>query len=197
MGAGKRADPKDRRELAARMADVTSGELRGPALERALREILRADPTNPQANVRLGYVLLDARRCADAARHFTLAIDARLPGADAYLGQAACELAENHIAAARQALVAAASVEPDNPVVDANLGLLLSDHGDPIGGIPYLRRSLTIDPDLHQARFGLAIAYARTDRRTDAAREAEELLRRLPRDAPQRPEVERLLATLR
>ena len=195
--AGARADPKDRRELAARIAAVASGELRGAELERALLEILRADPTNPQANVRLGYVLLDSGRCADAARHFTRAIDAHLPTADAYLGRAACELAANHIALARQALVAAEAIEPGNPVVDANLGLLLSDHGDPASGIAYLQRSLAIDPDLHQARFGLAIAYARTARRQDAAREAQELLRRLPRDAPQRPEVERLLASLR
>ena len=51
--------------------------------------------------------------------------------------------------------------------------------------------------DLHQARFGLAIAYARIGKRAEAAREAQELLRRLPVDAPQRPEVERLLAAVR
>jgi hypothetical protein len=34
-------------------------------------------------------------------------------------------------------------------------------------------------------------------RRAEAAREAEELLRRLPAGAPQRPEVERLLSAVR
>jgi arylsulfatase A-like enzyme/Flp pilus assembly protein TadD len=195
--SGGRADPKDRREIAARFASVASGELRGAALERALRQILRDDPGNPQANLRLGYVLVDAGRCADAIPRFTAAIDAHLPSADAHLGRAGCEIAAQHVAAAERTLRDAQDVEPDNPVVSANLGLLLSDSGRPAAGIPHLQRALSLDPDLHQARFGLAIAYARTGKRADASREAQELLRRLPGDAPQRPEVERLLAAVR
>jgi choline-sulfatase len=192
-----RPDPKDRREIAARFAQVASGELQGEALERALGEILRADPQNPQANMRLGYVLLNSGRCAAAIPHFTAAIAAHLPTADAHLGRAACEADAKHAAAAARTLAEAEQVEPDNPVVSANLGLLLSDNGQPAAAIPHLQRALSLDPDLHQARFGLAIAYARTDHRLEAAKEAQELLRRLPPNAPQRPEVERLLATVR
>jgi cytochrome c-type biogenesis protein CcmH/NrfG len=75
--------------------------------------------------------------------------------------------------------------------------VVLSDSGHPADAIAPLQRALTIDPDLHQARFTLAIAFARGGRRGDAAASAEELLRRLPADAPQRPEVERLLAEVR
>jgi predicted Zn-dependent protease len=130
-------------------------------------------------------------------KHFTIAIDAHLPSADAHLGRAACEASAKQIDAARRTLAAAEAVEPDNPVVSANLGLLLSDSGQPAAAIPHLQRALSLDPDLHQARFGLAIAYARTGRRADASKEAQELLRRLPPGAPQRPEVERLLAAVR
>jgi choline-sulfatase len=195
--AGSRPDPKDRRELAADLARITSGELQGAALERALRAVLRADPKNPQAHLRLGYVLLDAGHCAEAVPHFSAAIDAHLPGADAYLGRANCELAAKNPAAATRTLTAAQAAEPDNPVVSANLGLVLSDSGKPAAAIPHLQRALSRDPDLHQARFGLALAYARTKQRAQAAKEAEELLRRLPAGAPQRPEVERLLAAVR
>ncbi len=195
--AGGRADPKDRRELAARIAEVTSEELQGPALERGLRDILRLDPRNPQANLRLGYVLMNSGRCGEAMPHFTAAIDGHVPGADAHLGRAGCEVAARQTDAARRTLTAALAIDPDNPVVIANLGLLLSDTGHPADAIPHLERALAIDPDLHQARFGLAIAFARNGRRADAAREAEELLRRLPSDAPQRDEVRRLLADLR
>ena len=194
---GERPDPKDRRDIAAQFARVASGELRGPALERALRDILRADPANPQANVRLGYVLFESGRCAAAIPRFTAAITAHLPGADAHLGRAACEAAGKNVAAAERTLADAQRVDPDNPVVSANLGLLLSDGGRPAAGIPHLQRALSLDPDLHQARFGLAIAYARTAQRPEAAREAQELLRRLPENAPQRAEVERLLAAVR
>ena len=193
---GDLVDPKDRRELAARIARVASGELQGAALERALREILRDDPRNPQANVRLGHLLVSGGRCADAIPRFTAAIDGQLPGADAHLGRAACEVAAKNVGAARRTLTAAQEAEPDNPVVSANLGLLLSDSGQPALGVPHLQRALTLDPDLHQARFALAIAFARAGRRADAAKETRELLKRLPAGAPQRPEVERLLAAV-
>ena len=195
-GGGARPDPKDRRELAAQIARVTSGELHGPALERALRDILRTDPRNPQANLRLGYALLEGGRCAEAAVRFSAAIAGGVPGADAHLGRAGCEAAARNFAAAARTLAAAQAIEPDNPVISANLGLVLSDGGQPAAAIPHLQRALSLDPDLHQARFGLALAYAESGRRADAAAEARELLRRLPRDAPQRPEVERLLARL-
>jgi tetratricopeptide (TPR) repeat protein len=194
---GGRPDPKDRRALAARIAEVTSGELRGEALERALREILKEDPDNPQANVRLGYVLVGRGAYADAAPLFQTAIDAHLPSVDAHLGLAQCQTAQHQPKAAIETLGTAEAIEPDNPVVSANLGLVMSDSGSPRGAIPHLERALTLDPDLHQARFGLAIAYARTGQREQAAREASELLKRLPSDAPQRPEVERLLAAVR
>ncbi len=192
-----RPDPKDRRDIANRIARVTSGELQGAELERTLRDVLKEDPRNPQANLRLGYVLMNSGRCGEAMTRFTLAIEARLPSADAHLGRAGCEVAQKRSAAARQTLAAAQAIEPDNPVVSANLGLLLSDTGDPAAGIPHLQRALSLDPDLHQARFALALAYARTNRRSDAAKEAQELLARLPADAPQRPEVQRLLTAVK
>jgi arylsulfatase A-like enzyme/Flp pilus assembly protein TadD len=192
-----RPDPKDRRNEAARLAQVISGELEGAALQRALREILSADPDNPQANLRLGYVLLDSGRCREAAPHFQTAIAAHLPSADAHLGLAACETAARRFDAAARLLRAAELVEPGNPVVMANLGLVLSDGGRPAEAVAPLQRALTLDPDLHQARFALAVAFARAGRRAEAAATAQELLRRLPRDATQRAEVERLIKELK
>lgn len=195
-GAG-RPDPKDRRALAARIGQVVSGELQGPPLERALRAILKDDPTNPQAHLRLGYVLFESNRCAEATGHFTKAIAERVPSVDAHLGLAGCEAAGRRFEAAAATLRQAESIEPDNPVVIANLGLVLSDSGHPDQALVSLQRALTLDPDLHQARFALALAFARTGRRTEALQQAQELLRRLPQDAPQRAEVERLVNTLK
>ena len=193
-GPGSRPDPKDRRQLAARIAMVTSGELQGAELEKALRAILAEDPRNPQANLRLGYALADDNRCPAAMKHFAIAIAERLPSADAHLGLALCQASARRFDLAAETLREAETVEPDNPVVVANLGTVLSDGGKPADAIKPLQRALTLDPDFHQARFNLAIAFARAGQRAAAAREARELLRRLPRDAPQRAEVERLLA---
>jgi choline-sulfatase len=192
-----RIDPKDRRELAADIARVMSGEFSGTSLEAALRRILAADPANPQANLRLGFVLQESSRCPEALRHFRAAIDGGLPGADPRLGLAACHVAGKRFDAAEAALRDADRAEPDNPVVLANLGIVASDSGHPARGITALERAISLDPDFHQARFNLALAFARAGRRADAARQAEELLRRLPVTAPQRAEVARLLAAVR
>ena len=59
--------------------------------------------------------------------------------------------------------------------------------------IQSLSAALAADPGLHEARFNLALAYAKAGRRAEAAATARELLARLPPNAPQRTEVERLL----
>ena len=192
-----RPDPKDRKAMAARIAQVTSGELHGAGLEGLLREILAEEPGNPLANLRLGYVFVESGRCADAMPRFRKAIEARYPSADAHLGLAGCQAARGEANAAAATLRAADVVEPGNPVVLANLGLMLSDAGRPGEAIDPLQKALSVAPDLHQARFGLAIAFARAGRRAEAATEAEELLRRLPAGAPQRPEIQRLVSSLK
>lgn len=194
---GARPDPKDRKPLAARIARVASGELRGAALEDALRRILQEDPGNPQANLRLGYVLLETNRCAAAVKHFQAAIDAQLPGAEAHLGLAGCDAQARRFDASARALAAAERAEPENPVIAANLGVVLSDSGNPARSLPHFERALKVDPDFHEARFNFAVALGRLGRRPEAAAQAQELLRRLPADSPQRPEVERLLAAVR
>jgi choline-sulfatase len=191
-----RSDPKDRRELAARIAQVTSGELQGAALERTLEEILTEDPRNSQAHLRLGYVQLESNRCAGAVQHFRAAIAEHMPTADAHLGLASCQATAHKFDDAMTTLKDAERIEPQNPVVVANRGVVLSDAGRLADAIPFLQRALALDADFHQARFNLALAYARSGQRADAAREASELLRRLPAGAPQRPEVERLLAAV-
>jgi arylsulfatase A-like enzyme/cytochrome c-type biogenesis protein CcmH/NrfG len=188
-----RVDPKDRREVAARIAQVVAGELSGKALERALEGIVEADPTNGQAHLRLGYAQLANDDCAHAEREFAIAASSGIPGVDAHLGLATCLGRRNDLAAAGRALEEARRREPDNPVVTANLGILQVARGDLAGAIQSLTAALARDPDLHEARFNLALAYAKSGRRSDAASAARELLRRLPPAAPQRPEVERLL----
>jgi cytochrome c-type biogenesis protein CcmH/NrfG len=89
-------------------------------------------------------------------------------------------------------LKTAEAAEPDNPVVIANRGIVLSDGGHPIDAVPLLQRALTLDPDFDEARFNLALAHLRAGQKSEAVREAEELLRRLPPDSPQRAEVQRL-----
>jgi choline-sulfatase len=188
-----RADPKDRRQLAARIAQVTSGELSGPALVGALEGIVRDDPRNGQAHLRLAYARMQAGDCARAEPEFHAAAAAGLPSADIYLGLATCLGRRNDLAGAARALDEARRLEPDNPAVVANIGILRAAQGDQAGAIQALLAALAADPNLHEARFNLALAYARAGRRAEAAAAARDLLGRMPANAPQRPEIERLL----
>jgi choline-sulfatase len=188
-----RPDPKDRRELAARLAQVTSGELTGAALVAALEGIVREDPGNGQAHLRLGYARIQADDCARAEPELHAAAAAGLQSADVFLGLATCLGRRRDLAGAERALGEARRLEPDNPAVVANVGLLQATRGDVPAAIQSLNAALAADPDLHEARFNLALLYARSGRRAEAAAAARELLARLPANAPQRPEVDRLL----
>ena len=196
-GGGALPDPKDRRELAARIVHAVSGEVEGPALRTLLEGIVREDPGNGQVRQRLGYVLLEEGRAREAEHHFRAAIDAHVPSADPYLGLAACLGTRGATPEALAVLRRAAAVEPDNPVVLANIGIAEAAGARLDQAASALEAALAVDPDLHEARFALARVYARGGRRDAAARQADELLRRLPSGAPQRPEVERLRAALR
>ena len=188
-----RPDPKDRREAIARIAQVTSGELSGAALLAALEGIVHDDPRNGQAQLRLGYARLQAGNCKGAEPAFHAAAAAGLPGADIHLGLATCLGQRGDLAGAERALAEAQRIEPDNPAVIANLGLVQASKGDFPAAIQSLSAALTADPAMHEARFNLAVVYAKAGRRTEAAATARDLLARLPSNAPQRSEVERLL----
>ena len=194
---GSRPDPKDRRELAARIAHALSGEVEGPALRTLLSGIAREDPGNGQIRERLGYALLEEGRSREAEAHFRAAIQARIPSADPYLGLAVCLGRRGAAGEALAVLRQAAAVEPGNPVTLANIGIAEAARGQLEEAAAALESALALDPDLHEARFNLARVHARAGRRDEAARQADELLRRLPAGAPQRPEVERLRAALR
>ncbi len=193
---GARPDPKDRVQIAARLSEVLSGELQGAELEKALRQIVAGDPKNPQANLRLGYALLEAGRCDQAVPHLKTAIAGNVPTADAYLGLGLCQVRERRLQDAVASLTEANRIEPENPVVSANLGIVYMDLGRTREAIGALTHAIDMDPDFHEAHFNLIRAYARAGDRQAAAVHARELLKRLPANAPQRPEVERLLAAL-
>jgi cytochrome c-type biogenesis protein CcmH/NrfG len=71
--------------------------------------------------------------------------------------------------------------------------LLHASKGELSAAIASLVAALAADPSLDEARFNLAVVYAKAGQRAEAAAAARDLLARLPANAPQRPEVERLL----
>jgi arylsulfatase A-like enzyme/Flp pilus assembly protein TadD len=194
--SGSRPDPKDRRDLAARIAQVTSGELMGAALLSALEAIVRDDPRNGPAHLRLGQARAQSGQCARAVPEFQAALATGLVATDAYVGLATCLGQANDLDGAERVLTEARRIEPNNATIRANFGILYAVRGDTNRAVRELSDALRADPDLHEARFNLALVYARAGRRAEAAAAARELLSRLPPAAPQRAEVNRLLQAL-
>ena len=131
QSAMPRPDPKDRRELAARIAQVTSGELSGPALLAALEGIVRDDPRN-------GAGAAAARLRAAAGRRLRAAPSRRFtrrprPGCPAPTSTSAWRPASASaaISPARSGRwpKRGASSRTIPPVI-ANLGLLQASKGD-------------------------------------------------------------------
>ena len=203
VGAGRsatatRADPKDRRELAGDIARVTSGELRGQELESALRRILAADPANPQANMRLGFVAVGVRALPGGSWHFAGGDRRRDAGRrPAPRDGAAARFSRGASTRRRATLRDAERAEPGNPVAAANLGIVLSDGGRPADARRAARARAGHRSGLPRGTLQPRGCVRARRRRAAAAREAEELLRRLPPDAPQRAEVQRLLDAVR
>ena len=129
--------------------------------------------------MRLAFALVESGDCRAAEPHFSRAIALGIRSADPHLGLAGCQARRGDRAAAVKTLEASERVEQDNPVVLANLGILLSELGAHERAVTALARAVTIDPDFHEARFNLAVAYGSAGRRADAAREAQ--------DAPRAP----------
>jgi Flp pilus assembly protein TadD len=144
-----------------RLAQVTSGELSGAALVGARRHRARIGqwPGSPPSTrgSRPGFARAEPELHAAAA--------AGLQSADIFLGLATCLGRRRDLAGAERALGEARRLEPDNPTVVANIGLLQATRGDVPGAIQSLNAALAIDPGLHEARFNLALMYARSGRR--------------------------------
>ncbi|MEO7134044.1 MAG: sulfatase-like hydrolase/transferase [Vicinamibacterales bacterium] len=195
-GGAARPDPKDRITIASQMALVTSGEVTGDEMVKTLESILRADAQNPQAHLRLGYAEIERGQCGRAEPHLRFALQAKVPSADAGIGLAGCLIQRGDRAGAGAALQEARRAEPGNPVVAANLGLVAMQNGDFATATSELRAALQSDPLMLEARFALARALASSGDRQGALREATKLLAQLPKGAPQRSEVERLISAL-
>ena len=117
------------------MAMVTSGEVRGDGAIAALEAVLRADPGNPQAHLRLGFAELERDRCDAGGPHLQAALDAGVPSADAGLGLAECLGRAGNLDGARRALRARCRPNPATRWSLANLGILALEQDRPAEAI--------------------------------------------------------------
>ena len=192
---GRAPDPKDRRELAARIAQVTSGELQGAALVDALE----GDPARRSAATARRTCVSATSCCRPAtarapSRSSRAAISGGLPrrtrisgSPPAWAGAATWPAPSGRSNEARR-------LEPDNPVVDREPRHPAGRKGNLPGAIESLQRGARRSIPTCTRRA--SISRSRTPRPAAGPRPPRPRATcsaRLPPNAPQRAEVERLL----
>ena len=181
-----RSEGSARARGAHRAGDVGRAR-RVPRSRQALEQILKDDPSQPAGAPAARLPAARREQCADARTALPRARSPAIcPVRTRYLGLAACQAAARRFAGAeRDAERRPEAAEPDNPVVVANLGILLSDSGHPAEAVPLLERALALDPTSTRrastSRSPTAAAGQRAARRRDAPTSCCE---RLPPDAP-------------
>jgi len=90
----------------------------------------------------------------------------------------------------------ALALAPDNPAILDTLGMLQVEHGEHEKGLANLRKAVDGAPNLAALRLNLARAYSRLERKADAEREFDEVLRLAPEGSPLHQEATRLKEAL-
>lgn len=129
-GRGSGADPKDRLEVARRIARAT-GPFRGPEeVVTVYRDIDRLDPENPLVGLRLADALLRAGRPAEAIPVFRRVVAGGPRSADPFVGLATAYAHLGRLDESKQALERALEVDPSSGQAQYNLGEIARARGE-------------------------------------------------------------------
>jgi arylsulfatase A-like enzyme len=121
-GRGSGADPKDRVEVARRIAGATGPFANWDEAIRAYRPLVALDPENPLLNVRLADAFLRSGKAEMSLPHFSRVVKGAPLTADPHVGYATALAQLNRLKEARQVLEAALLVDAGSGQVHYNLG---------------------------------------------------------------------------
>jgi choline-sulfatase len=145
-------DPKDKLQVARRIAELTMQPMTLPERAKAYAEIVQLDPSNPLLLVRFGEVLLQLKDYADAEHAFQTAIQIGYPAASPYNGLAAVYYYQERAADAEAILQKAV----DSGVADGetyfNLAEFLYNRGHKQQAYTYYNRSIMLGHKLAAER---------------------------------------------
>jgi tetratricopeptide (TPR) repeat protein len=129
-GKGSGADPKDKRELARRIASATGPFRTHAEAAVAYRELVALDPENPLLNFRLGDALLRAGRAAESLAFFRRVIAGGPRTAEAHVGLATALAALGRLGEAKAALEGGLALDSASAQAHFNLGEIARARGE-------------------------------------------------------------------
>jgi tetratricopeptide (TPR) repeat protein len=148
-----------------------------PDTEAALREAIRLNPASPVAHSRLGLVLHDSKRYAEAEAAYREAIRLDPGYAQAHSGLGWVLRDTERYAEAEATLREAIRLDPASPVARSGLGWVLDDLLRYAEAEAALREAIRLDPGYAKAHTGLGWVLWGTERYAEAEATLREAIR--------------------
>lgn len=156
------------------------------------REALARNPKNPAILVLLSRSALTKGDLKVAKDYALQSITQKRNYLDAYFLLSQIEVASNNIRGAIDSVVAATVIDPTNPAIFFQLGLLKYNIQDFKGAIEALEKATTMTPDYANAKYFLGLSYEATGKHAEAIKQFEDLRK----TNPDSKEVEAILTNL-
>lgn len=170
-------------QLGTLMVGTDSPSRFRPAAAAAAVTALQIDAQLAEAHATLGYVKHYDWDWAGAEQQLKRAIELNPSYALARIWYANLLMSRRRFDEAIREVLLARDLDPFSPVVNTNVGWVLTVAGRHEDAIQELQKTLRLDPDYAQARWRLAQAYTALRRFDDAIREGDTVVR-LTRRAP-------------
>jgi putative PEP-CTERM system TPR-repeat lipoprotein len=184
----------DRASLAIRTHSILEAAGKSLEADALAEEWIRRHPKDAVMLADLADRDLAAKRYENAEARYRSALQ-RAPENPLLLNNLAWVSHELKHPAALEYAERAYALAPDNPAIMDTLGAILADAGQVERGLELLGRAADAAPDAHQIRLNFAKSLLKTDRKTAARKELEQLAR-LDDKLPERQEAVKLLGGL-
>lgn len=156
-------------------------------------EALKRNPKNPGILMLLARLAVNRNDLSQAEVYAGQAVQIKNNYLDAYFLLSQIEVASGNINAAVRSVTSASVIDPTNPAIFFQLGLLKYNQGDFAGAITALEKATTMTPDYANAKFFLGLSYEATKNREKAIKQFEDL----KVSNPDSKEVQEILANLK
>lgn len=196
--AAIKLDPLDYRNYISQARvyeSVISAQVPG-AYENAMKSYASAsalNPNNPSVFLSAAQLEVAMRKLPEAKNFIGKALQVKNNYSDAVFLLSQIQVAENSIKDAVNSLLYLAQINPDNPVIYFQLGLLYYNNADYQSTIVALNKAVELSDQYSNARYFLGLSLARLGRYADAANQFAEI----QKYNPDNQEVADILTALR
>ncbi len=140
-----------------------------PAAERLYRQVLKAQPNNPDALYLLGVLAQEAGKIDAAVSLFARAIKRNRNNPRFYLALGDARRAQGRLREAAACYRKALAIEPKNAEAHLNLATVRHAQGKLAEAIKHYRRAVSLKPDFAEAHNNLGVALTAKEQRAEAA----------------------------